>query len=155
MKIMKKLMVMLRCFRKLLFEFSFEDKILFTEAFILTGINRYKILHVPFNKLKTQMGNHNKESSDEISLDEYKIVKKVRNAVVNTSRYTPWESLCLVQSMTVQKMLSKRNISSTLYLGVNKDTNNEMKAHSWIRSGQMYVTGGDGSGYAMVAKFCK
>lgn len=155
MKIMKKLMVLLRCFKKLLFEFSFEDKVLFTEAFILTGINRYKILHVPFSKLKIELGEHNKESSSKVSLEEYRVVKKVRNAVVNTSRYTPWESLCLVQSMTVQKMLTRRNISSTLYLGVNKDTNNEMKAHSWIRCGQVYVTGGDGSGYATVAKFCK
>ena len=108
-----------------------------------------------FNKLKGQLGSHNVESAEEVSLDEYRIASKIRNAVVNTSRYTPWESLCLVQSMTVQRMLKKRNICSTLYLGVNKDTNNEMKAHSWIRCGKMYVTGGDGSGYATVAKFCK
>lgn len=152
---MKKLMVLLRCLKKLLFEFSFEDKILFTEAFILTGINRYKILHVPFRKLKIGLGEHNKESSSQVSREEYKVVRKVQNAVVNTSRYTPWESLCLVQSMTVQKMLTRRNISSTLYLGVNKDSNNEMRAHSWIRCGQIYVTGGNGSGYATVAKFCK
>ena len=152
---MKKLMVLLRCLKKLLFEFSFEDKILFTEAFILTGINRYKILHVPFSKLKIGLGEHNKESSSQASLEEYKVVRKIQNAVVNTSRYTPWESLCLVQSMTVQKMLTRRKISSTLYLGVNKDSNNEMKAHSWIRCGQIYVTGGNGTGYATVAKFCK
>ena len=152
---MKKLIVMLRCFKKLLFEFSLEDKILFTEAFFLTGIMRFKILYVPFNKLKTKLGTYNEESAKEISKEEYKMALKIRNAVVNTSRYTPWESLCLVQSMTVQKMLERRNISSTLYLGVNKDSNNEMKAHSWIRCGQIYVTGGNGSGYATVAKFCK
>ena len=110
---------------------------------------------MPFNKLKMNLGNHNEESKSEASKEEYEIARKIRNAVVNTSKYTPWESLCLVQSMTVQKMLSKRNIHSTLYLGVNKDENNEMKAHSWIRCGQMYVTGGDGSSYATVAKFCK
>ena len=60
---MKKLIVILKCFKKLLFEFSLEDKILFTEAFFLTGIMRFKILHVPFNKLKTQLGIHNEESS--------------------------------------------------------------------------------------------
>ena len=152
---MKKLGTLLRCFKKLLFEFSMEDKILFTEAFILTGLMRFKILNVPFNKLKMNLGNHNEESKSEASKEEYEIARKIRNAVVNTSKYTPWESLCLVQSMTVQKMLSKRNIHSTLYLGVNKDENNEMKAHSWIRCGQMYVTGGDGSSYATVAKFCK
>lgn len=152
---MNKIAVLLRCFKKLLFDFSFEDKILFIEAFILTGIMRFKILKVPFNKLKTKLGTHNKESLEELTLDEYRKAKKIRNAVVNTSKYTPWESLCLVQSMTVQSMLKRRNISSTLYLGVNKDENNEMKAHSWIRCGKMYVTGGDGSNYATVAKFCK
>lgn len=152
---MKKLYVMIKCFFKLLFKFSMEDKLLFTEAFILTGIMRFKILHVPFNKLKAKLGEHNKESVDDVTLNEYRIALKVRNAVVNTSRYTPWESLCLVQSMTVQSMLIRRNISSTLYLGVNKDSNDKMAAHSWIRCGKMYVTGGDGSSYATVAKFCK
>ena len=152
---MKKLGILLRCFKKLLFEFSMEDKLLFTEAFFLTGIMRYKILHIPFDKLKTRLGKYNQESKEDISQDEYKVVMKIRNAVVNTSKYTPWESLCLVQSMTVQKMLNKRNISTTLYLGVNKDKNNEMKAHSWIRCGKVFVTGGDGRTYATVAKFCK
>ena len=36
--------------------------------------------------------------------------------------------------------------------GVNK-LNNEMKAHAWIRCGKMYITGGNGAGYATVAKF--
>lgn len=152
---MKKIVVLLRCFKKLLFEFSLEDKILFTEAFLLTGIMRFKTLHIPFKKLKTKLGNYNEESAKEISFEEYRVAKKIRNAVVNTSKYTPWESLCLVQSMTVQKMLNRRNISSTLYLGVNKDEKNDMKAHSWIRCGSMFVTGGDGSQYAIVAKFCK
>ena len=69
---MKKLIVMLRCFKKLLFEFSLEDKILFTEAFFLTGIMRFKILYVPFNKLKTKLGTYNEESAKEISKEEYK-----------------------------------------------------------------------------------
>ena len=28
-----------------------------------------------------------------------------------------------------------------------------MKAHAWIRCGKMYITGGNGAGYATVAKF--
>ena len=85
-------------------------------------------------------------------LSEYRICNKIRRIVTTISRYTPWESLCLVQALTVQRMLKKRNISTTIYLGVNKN-NNEMKAHAWIRCGRMYITGGNGSGYATVAKF--
>ena len=85
-------------------------------------------------------------------LSEYRICNKVRWIVTTISKYTLWESLCLVQALTVQKMLKKRNISTTIYLGVNK-LNNEMKAHAWIRCGKMYITGGNGAGYATVAKF--
>lgn len=132
---------------------STKEKLLFIEAFILTGIMRYKILKTPFNKLKIQLGEYNKESAEEVSIETYKKAKQIRWIVTHISQHTPWESLCLVQAMTVQKMLKKRNISTTIYLGVNKDKNNEMKAHAWIRCGQMYITGGNGTGYATVAKF--
>lgn len=46
----------------------------------------------------------------------------------------------------------KRHISSTLYLGCNIE-NGKMIAHAWLRCGKMYVTGGDGSGYAVVDMF--
>lgn len=137
---------------KFLFKLSIKEKLLFVEAFFLTGLMRAKILKVPFNKLKKELGTYNTESADDVVLDDYKIAKIVRDVVVTISKFTPWESLCLVQAMTVQRMLKKRGISTTIYLGVNKENKN-MVAHAWIRCGQMFVTGGDGSGYATVAKF--
>lgn len=137
---------------KFLFKLSIKEKLLFVEAFFLTGLMRAKILKVPFNKLKEELGTYNTESADDVVLDDYKIAKIVRDVVVTISKFTPWESLCLVQAMTVQRMLKKRGISTTIYLGVNKENKN-MVAHAWIRCGQMFVTGGDGSGYATVAKF--
>ena len=49
-------------------------------------------------------------------------------------------------------MLKRNTPSTTIYLGVNK-LNNEMKAHAWIRCGKMYITGGNGAGYATVTIF--
>lgn len=137
---------------KFLFKVSIKEKLLFVEAFFLTGLMRAKILKVPFNKLKEELGTYNTESVDDVVIDDYKKVKIVRDVVVTISKFTPWESLCLVQAMTVQRMLKKRGISTTIYLGVNKENQN-MVAHAWIRCGKMFVTGGDGSGYATVAKF--
>ena len=151
---MHRFYLLIRKIYTLLFKISLKQKLLYLEAFILTGIMRYKILKVPFNKLKEELGTYNTESTREVSSEEYKIVKNIRGVVIHISKHTPWESLCLVQATTVQKMLKKRGISSTIYLGVNKDkTNDEMKAHAWIRCGEMYVTGGNGTGYATVAKF--
>lgn len=150
---MRNLYLWARKIKTYILTISTKEKLLFIEAFILTGIMRYKILKTPFNKLKIQLGEYNKESAEEVSIEIYKKAKQIRWIVTHISQHTPWESLCLVQAMTVQKMLKKRNISTTIYLGVNKDKNNEMKAHAWIRCGQMYITGGNGTGYATVAKF--
>ena len=144
--------LLIRKIKTFIFKIRIKDKLLFLEAFLLTGIMRFKILRKPFNKLKEEMGTYNKESKEDAELVEYKVCKKIRWIVTTISNHTPWESLCLVQALTVQNMLKRRNISTTIYLGVNK-IDNEMKAHAWIRCGKMYITGGTGSGYATVAKF--
>ena len=78
---------------------------------------------------------------------------RIRLARVNRiTEHTLWESKCLVRAMTARKLLKEAGIHSTLYLGVGKDEG-KMIAHAWLRCGQMYVTGGNGSSYAMVAKF--
>ena len=41
------------------------------------------------------------------------------------------------------KMLEKRNIESTLYLGIAKDEKGELIAHAWLRSGPFYVSGAE------------
>ena len=144
--------LLIRKIKTFIFKIRIKDKLLFLEAFVLTGIIRFKILRKPFNKLKEEMGTYNKESKEDVELSEYKVCKKIRWIVTTISNHTPWESLCLVQALTVQNMLKRRNISTTIYLGVNK-IDIEMKAHAWFRCGKMYITGGNGSGYATVAKF--
>ena len=144
--------LLIRKIKTFIFKIRIKDKLLFLEAFVLTGIIRFKILRKPFNKLKEEMGTYNKESKEDVELSEYKVCKKIRWIVTTISNHTPWESLCLVQALTVQNMLKRRNISTTIYLGVNI-IDNDMNAHAWIRCGKMYITGGNGSGYATVAKF--
>ena len=67
---------------------------------------------------------------------------------------TPWESKCLVRALAAQRLLCRRGLSSTLYLGCGMEEG-KMVAHAWLRFGEMYVTGGDGGGYTTVARFCK
>lgn len=63
---------------------------------------------------------------------------------------TPWESKCLVRALAAQRLLCRRGLSSTLYLGCGMEEG-KMVAHAWLRFGEMYVTGGDGGGYTTVA----
>jgi hypothetical protein len=118
------------------------DKLLLVEALCLTGIARILILTVPFHKLSSLLGKHMEESSIDLNETEYEVIKRVSWAVKVASKYTPWESKCLVQAATAQRMLKVRKISSTLYLGVKKDAQNKMEAHAWLRSGVIIITGG-------------
>lgn len=46
--------------------------------------------------------------------------------------------------MTAKLMLKRRKTKCTLYLGVSKEDNNLMKAHAWVRSGNIIATGAKG-----------
>lgn len=154
-----------RC--KTFLSFNLFDKFLIIKVFFLTGLIRLIILSIPFKRIKKYMGELNRESSKEVNKEQYDISNRISWAVNTVSRHTPWESKCLVKALTAQYLLSRKGIITTLYLGVGKDKNiikdekfnkneeSKIIAHSWIRYGNSYVTGGNGEGYAIVAKFMK
>lgn len=128
-------------------------KVEFIQALIYTGMYRAFILFFPFNKLRKRMGKHKEESSETVEKEVYKTARHIAWVVTLISSKTPWESKCLVQALTAQRMLKKEGISTTIYLGVRK-SDNEMKAHAWLRCGEYYVTGGAiRDQYTVVAKF--
>lgn len=150
MEKIKRLLRSCRTFLKL----DFNIKIRFIKAFIYTGCARAFILFIPFNKLRKRMGKLKEESPDNVDINTYSEAKGVSEIVNIISRHTPWESKCLVQALTAQKLLKEKGIYTTLYLGVRKDKDNNMLAHAWLRCGEYYVTGGaNRHGYAVVAKF--
>ena len=111
-------------------------------------------IFIPFNKLRKRMGKVKVESPQDVDNECYKKAVRIARIVGIVSYHTPWESKCLVQALTAQKMLKEQGVSTTLYLGVKKDENNQMIAHAWTRCGNYFVTGGSNRhGYAVVAKF--
>lgn len=68
-------------------------------------------------------------------------IRQVQQATAVMSKYTPWESKCLVQALAAKKYLQRMGIESTLYLGTAKQKEGSLEAHAWLRSGSMYVTG--------------
>ena len=130
-----------------------KEKFDIMQTFFYTGVYRAFILFVPFNKLRKSMGKHKQESLNEIDNDTYRIARRIASRVAFVSSKTPWESKCLVQALTAQKLLKNQGISTTIYLGVKKE-GSEMKAHAWLRCGEYYVTGGSiRNQYTVVAKF--
>jgi len=131
-----------------------KEKWLTIEVWFWAAVFRLLILFVPAKHMKKYYGTIGEESSEAESKEKYRYAKKIAYHVNRVAEHTPWESKCLVRALTAQKLLTKQNISSTLYLGVKKD-NEKLVAHAWIRTGCFYATGGNGEGYTMVTKFRK
>lgn len=127
---------------------------LFLEAFFYLAYGRmFKAL--PFSKMSKKLGNQMDETSFEWQTDQV-MLKDVSDAIHIMSRYTFWESQCLVKAVAGMKMLERRNIESTLYLGTAKDDQGQFIAHAWLRSGPFYLTGAEEmERFIVVGKFAK
>ncbi len=137
---------MLYKFKKFI-KLSSKEKKLFVEAYVILGQMRASILMVSFKRLtRTLEHKPTKEEITELKEKEMQIAIAVGKAISRAAGYTPWESLCLVQSLTAQKMLQKRGIPGVFYLGAAKDEESEakMKAHAWSQCGDTIITGGGG-----------
>ena len=124
-----------------------EAKKLFLEAYIMLGLMRAAILTISFKRLARSLKHYSNEIEvTPLNEKEVQLARSVGQAIIRAAAYTPWESACLVQSLTAQKMLQKRGIPGVFYLGAKKDDESEekMKAHAWSQCGNTIITGGRG-----------
>jgi len=68
-------------------------------------------------------------------------------AVAVAARYIPG-SKCLVQALAGRKLLACYGFSSTVHIGVAKDSKNWLNAHAWVDANGKTVIGGDTAAYA-------
>lgn len=129
--------------------------LLYLEAFIFLGCARF-LLYFPFSKVGPTLGYHMKESSySEIEANQ-DLLKKISSTINIMSNHTFWESKCLVKAIAAMKMLERRRIESTLYLGTTKDEQGKLIAHAWLRSGSVYISGFEEmKRFIVVGKFAK
>lgn len=139
-------------------KFFTQDKktmLLLLEAFIYLGWARLLIC-VPFSRIAPTLGKHMQETEDTMDLLNREDLKHVGHAIQIMSNHTIWESKCLVKAIAGMKMLEKRQIESTLYLGIARDETGKMIAHAWLRSGPIFITGKEGmERFTVVSKFAK
>lgn len=134
--------------------FPWRDKQLLFEAWFRLGVARFSILTIPFTKLAAGWGTPMFETFREEPNDRA-LAERVKWAVATAHRYTPWKSNCLPQAMTGKRMLQKRGLRSTFYLGLLRISTGEVVAHAWLRCGNVYVTGGSGARYTVVGTFAE
>lgn len=119
---------------------------LLLEAFVLLGVARLLVLCIPFRWLARTLGQHMRESAQDVAASDVELAVLVGRAVQSAASNTPWESVCLPQAVTGQWMLKRRRVVATLYLGVMKAEQKpeQLAAHAWLRCGDRILTGAAG-----------
>jgi len=140
-------------------EYTRDNKCFFmvVKAFFYSASFRLKVKFQKPKHMKKNWGIENEESGTDEPEEYTDYVRKVSRAVLCVCNNTKWESKCLVRALTAQKLLNRKKLHSTLYLGVRQDETGKMLAHAWLRWGRYIVTGGneDLNKYAVVSKFKK
>lgn len=140
------------------------ERRLFLEAVFWCAVARLAIRFIPFRHYAWLLGKpkgevegmeeSNKNNGDEPGVpprseekEEEKAgakknsLKLIGHAVRRACRNVPWKTRCLVEAMAVKRMLHRKKIECTIYLGVAKENNGRMSAHAWLKSGDTIITG--------------
>lgn len=117
-------------------------KLLLLEAFFYLGWGRFLKL-LPFSKVAPSLGEQLEETTYYQEQENRELIINISRSIHTMSKYTLWESQCLVKAIAGLKMLQRRGIESTLYLGTAKDDKGKLIAHAWLRSGPYYISGAE------------
>lgn len=122
---------------------SGRERLLFAEALAGLCWDKARVRWLPFRRLAPGLGAPQSETPREISAEQRALAVAVSWAVQAAARHSPVAFVCLPQAITAQRMLRRRGVASTLYLGVSPDRENAaaIAAHAWLRAGDKVVTG--------------
>lgn len=130
-------------------------KLLLMESLLYLGWARL-LIRLNFARIAPSLGVEMEETTIETAEHEIAALRNIAFAIAIVSKHTLWESKCLVKAIAALKMLARRNIASTLYLGTAKDEEQKLIAHAWLRSGPYIITGAEGKEmFTVVGKFAK
>lgn len=125
------------------FRRGWRDRLVFFEALLRLAWAKLLIHTIPFRWLAARLGRAQAETPSAVTPAERAVAVKVSWAVQTAARYVPFGFVCLPQAVAAQRMLRRRGVATTLYLGVALDPakREALQAHAWLRAGDKIVTG--------------
>jgi hypothetical protein len=117
---------------------SISDYSLFVEAWIYLSLSKLLIVFFPFKKIASLIGEPQVETVKEVI--DLTIINDIEISMIRAIKYTIFSSKCYEQALAITFMLKRRRISSTIYFGLYKESE-QLLAHAWVRCGDKIVTG--------------
>ena len=78
------------------------------------------------------------------------LAAEIGHVVAVTAKAMPFRAVCLQQVLAVRRMLNRRGVRATVYLGLKRDSDERAAAgaldtaHAWVKTGDRVVNGGGG-----------
>lgn len=120
---------------------SWKDRVILTEATLMLGVARFMIKTLSFRRVRRLTGKPEDKTARNRLPDEKDQIMNIGQILEKASRNLPWECRCLAQAIAGKYMLARRNIASTIYVGVARDEKG-LASHAWLKCGELCVTGG-------------
>lgn len=76
-----------------------------------------------------------------VSDDEIQQIRDVAWAIRKISMISPWENVCRHQAWQAAVLLNKSGLKFRYFVGAKKSTSGQIDGHSWIISGNRFVSG--------------
>ena len=126
----------------------------FLEAIAYLVLTSVLVKLFPFRWIAPYIGEHMEESVATLDTRSAGLARLIKQSIRWGSIALPWRPLCLPQAIAAKLMLRRAGIGSTLYMGVKTQTTDNLRAHAWLRVGQITVTGErEKLEFVMVARF--
>lgn len=128
-------------------------QILYIEVTLWLALARVALLTLPFRYVARIIGKHMQTLDMEYDLITMRTVVDVVRAINTMSNHLPWQCKCLVQAICAKIVLQRKQIQTTLFLGLAKNDIDNLVAHAWLRAGSQVVLGGPVDRYTVVSAF--
>lgn len=106
---------------------------------------------IPLKWFSSLLGEFKKEINIDLDSKQLGLILVLKKNIRRIKRILPWKVKCFEEAIAAKKVLGKYKISSTLYLGVDKNKEKGLIAHAWLKVGRDVIIGEKGhKKYAVV-----
>ena len=99
---------------------------------------------IPLKWFNSVLGKFRKETEVNLNNKQLQLIHMVKKNIKRAKKRLPWEVKCFEEAITAKKLLETLNIKSTLFLGITRGNEKDLKAHAWLKSGDLFISGESG-----------
>lgn len=96
---------------------------------------------IPLRWFSSMLGEFNRHVEVDLDNREIQLIALFRKNLKRLKEILPWKVKCFEEALAGKKTLNRHAIKTTLFLGVTKQGEQNLKAHAWLKSGNHFVTG--------------